>query len=291
MPYLTSDLIASVRRRTFAPTGQNTFSATDILALADEELATLIVPAIIKLREEYFLTFTDLSVTAGTNAYAIPNRAVGMSVREVKLMDSSGGYTDIPQLTPESLPDDTTGTPQGFYLRENSLVLWPRPSSSTGTLRVFFLKTHSKLIETSSAASISAISGDSLTATLSAVPTGFTANDTYDVIKSTGGQEVISTDLSVASVGASTLVFNSPLSSSIIPGWYVAKAGESPLLSIPQEYRHVLAQAVTVRILKSMRMDGWDAEQKTLLEMLETVEVTASPRVIGEQTKILSVWS
>lgn len=290
MPYLTSDLLASVRRRTFAPTGQNTFTNTDILALADEELAALVVPALVELREEYFLTFSDVSIVAGTNAYAIPNRAIGMAVREVKLVDSSGGYTDIPQLTPEALKDDTSGSPQAFYMRENSIILWPRPAASVGTVRIFFLRQHSQLVETSSAAVITSFANGNLTANVNAIPSTFAVGDTYDIIKSTGGQEIINTDLSVTSVGASSLDFTNALASSTQVGWYIAEAGQTPLVSLPPEYRHVLAQAVTVRVLKSMRMKGWEAEEKTLQQMLESAATVASPRVIGETTKILSVW-
>jgi hypothetical protein len=290
MPYLTSDLLASVRRRTFAPTGQNTFTNTDILAFGDEELSSLVIPALVELREEYFLTFSDQSITAGVNAYAVPNRAIGMAVREIKLVDSSGGYTDIPQITPESLRDDTTGSPEGFYMRDNSIILWPRPAASVGTLRIFFLRQHSKLVETSSAAVISSLSNGNLTANVNAVPSTFAVGDTYDIIKSTGGQEIINTDLSVTNLGTSSIDFTNALASTTQAGWYIAEAGETPLISLPPEYRHALAQAVAVRMLKSMRMKGWDVEQKTLEQMLESAAMVASPRVIGEQTKILSVW-
>jgi len=152
------------------------------------------------------------------------------------------------------------------------------------------LRQHSKLVETSSSAVISAISNGNLTATVNAVPSTFAVGNTYDIIKSTGGQEIINTDLSVTSLGVSSMDFTNPLSSVVQSGWYIAKSGESPLLSLPPEYCHVTAQAVTVRVLKSMRMKGWDVEEKTLEQMLESAATVTSPRVIGEQTKILSVW-
>jgi hypothetical protein len=287
--YTSSDLVSAVKRRAFAPTGQNTFPAADILALADEEMETLIVPELMAVREEYFLTFTDYTVTAGQAAYPIPDRAIGMGVREIKLVGASGGFEDLPQIVPESLSSDTTGTPSAFYMRENSIVLWPTPVSTTSTLRVFYCRQQSKLIETSAAAVLSSVVG--LTANVNAVPSGWSTSDTFDVIKATGGQEILTQDRAITSVGATSLDFAVALPTTAVAGSYIAKANETPIVQLPKEYRTVLAQAVTVRILKSMRLDGHEDEAKVLGAMMESARRVITPRVVGEPQKILSVWS
>lgn len=289
MAYSSSDLIAAVKRRAFAPTGQNTFPASDILALADEEMETLIVPEIMAAREEYFVTAVDVPLVVGQAAYPIPDRAVGMAVREVKIVDAAGSLEDIPQISPEALSSDGSGTPNAFYMRDNSIVLWPTPSAANRSVRIYYCRVQSKLIETSAAAVVSSVVG--LTANVSAVPSGWSSADTYDVIKATGGQEILAQDRAVTSVGASSLDFAAALPSTVAVGSYVAKAGETPIPQVPKEYRTVLAQAVTVRILKSMRLDGHDDEQKVLEMMLANARKLITPRVVGEPAKILSVWS
>lgn len=289
MPYLTSDLIASVRRRSFAPTGQSTFTTADILAMADEEIQARLIPHLVSFREEYLVTFTDQTIVSGTNAYAIPSRAIGMALREVKIVDSSGGYSDIPQLATEALASDGSGNPSAFYLRENSIVLWPRPNVSGLTLRTWYLRRHNLLIETSSAALVSGVSGN--TVTVGSVPAGWSTSDTFDVIKGSGGYEILSMDQAVTAVTSSTLDFTVAPGSNVGAGAYIAKAGYTPVISLPPEYQPILAQAVTVRMLRSMRMAGADDEERILEKMLDSVVTLVSPRVIGEQTKIMSVWS
>lgn len=291
MAYSSADLLAAVKRRAFAPTGQNTFPNSDILALADEEMDTLIVPELMAVREEFFLTSTDVPLVAGQAAYPIPDRAIGMAVREVKLVDGSGGFDDLPQITPDSLSSDSSGTPNAFYLRENALVLWPTPNTTSLSLRIYYCRAHSKLIETSAAAVLSSVVG--LTANVNAIPTGWTAG-AYDVIKASGGQEIIVADQTATSVGASSLDFASALPSTAVAGSYISRAGETPIPQVPREYRIALAQAVTVRILKSLRLDGWKEEDETLRGeggMLAQARKLITPRVIGEPQKILSVWS
>jgi hypothetical protein len=289
MAYTTADLISAVKRRSFAPVSQNTFSETDLLALADEEVQTLIVPEIMGVREEYFVSYKDTALVANQAAYAIPHRAIGMAVREVKLVDAGGNFIDLPQISPEALSSDATGTPNSFYVRDNSIVLWPTPSAAVGTLRVYFCRAQATLIPTSSAAIVSTVIGNDVS--INGAPAAFTTSETYDFIRGRGGQEVLGEDLAVTGVGASSMSFTATPPSTVIAGDYVAIAGQSPLIQLPREYRVVLTQAVVVRVLKSMRLEGWDVEQKTLDGMVEKARELISPRVIGEPAKILSVWN
>jgi hypothetical protein len=286
--YTTADLLAAIKRRTFAPTSQNTFPNSELLALADEEMQTVIVPELMAVREEFFVTSEDVPVTAGQAAYDIPWRAIGMAAREVKLVDSSGSYTDLPQISPESISSDSPGTPTAFYLRDNQIVLYPTPNTNALTLRISYSRSPSRHVETSSAAVVSAVIGFDVN--INAVPAAFTSAVQYDFIRATGGQEIVAMNLAAAGVGPSSLTMSVTPPSALRAGDYVALAGETPVVQLPREYRTCLAQATCVRVLKSLRMDGFREEKEVLDEMLEKARLLVSPRVVGEPMKILSPW-
>lgn len=55
-PWMTSkSLIASVKRKIAIPASQSTFTDSDILAFANEEVMIAQVPSILKFHEEYFV--------------------------------------------------------------------------------------------------------------------------------------------------------------------------------------------------------------------------------------------
>jgi hypothetical protein len=73
-----------------------------MLDLATDELQTVTVPIINNLREEYFVTTVDNSISSSENqTFDIPSRAAGGLLRDIKLVNSSGDEYDIPRIDPE----------------------------------------------------------------------------------------------------------------------------------------------------------------------------------------------
>jgi hypothetical protein len=291
MAFTTADLLASIDLRAFAPVDATTFSNTDILALADEEIQTLLVPHLMSMREEYFVTYKDIPVVSGTNAYDIPVRAIGLGVRSVALLNTSGGLYPLPLLNITDLGTTNNNGVQGFYLMGNSIILYPTPNNSTDIIRVHYQRAPSKLVEASSAFLISSVTGSPSTQVTSSAsaPSTFLGGLYYDVIRQDGGQEVITQDFLANSVSTNTMAFTSgAISSATRVGDYVALANESPLVQFPKEYRSVLAQAVCIRILQSMRLPGVPEEVERLKQMLDGVKLLVGVRSIGQQKKIVT---
>lgn len=290
MPYTTDDLVSAIERRSFAPAGQRTYTSTEMLATADEATETLIVPAIAKLREEFFVNFVDYPITAGQNAYDVPVRAAGLLVREVWYIDASGAVTpDFPRYEPEDITSTSTGNPSGFYLQANQIILDKVPATTTGaSLRVFFLLMPSRLIATSDAGVISAINGNIVT--VAAIPAAWATGNIFDLIRQDGGQEPRSIDKTATLVNGSDITFTT-VPSTLRVGDYVALAGETPLVQLPSNFRTVLAQGVAAQMLGDMSMPGADRAQKAFETMMKSSLEFITPRVQGEdRITVASNW-
>ena len=148
--YTTDDLIASIQRRISYPLSQNTFQYSDLVAFLNEELQLSAVPAVKMEHEEYFVFKRVVSLVDGISRYEIPDRAIGMALRDVKYSDPYGNFYDMTRIAPDDKAffQQSNGSNQTiakYYLEGNELVLTPQVrSGATGMLNFFiFLRPNS----------------------------------------------------------------------------------------------------------------------------------------------------
>lgn len=160
-PYLTSnDLIASVQRKIAMPLSQVTFSNDDILAFANEEMMISQVPSVLLYHEEFFVHQVTIPLVTGVSRYGIPDRAIGMRLRDVKWMDNAGNMFDMTRVAPEDkaffqLNIGANQAIHKFYVEGNDLVLVPAVvSSPTGNLIVSFFLRPNQLVQNGKSAHI-----------------------------------------------------------------------------------------------------------------------------------------
>lgn len=281
----TQELIDSIEMRCFAPIDQNTFSPTKLLLLAHEELQSKILPEILSVREEFFVTYKDFPIVANQATYVIPNRAIGMGLREVKIIVGSD-VVNLTQITPEAITSTATGSPTSFYLQDNNVVLYPTPATASNTLRLYYCKRPSKLVLTSDAALISSIDTATKTVTVTAVPSSWTTSNQFDLIKQDGACENLAIDQSITTINSTDITFTNTLPESLTVGDWVSLRYTSPLVQLPEEYITALSQATSCRVIQSMRLPGLDAEMAQLKIMLDMAKKLIGPRVTGETKKI-----
>lgn len=238
------------------------------------------------LRSEYYVTHKDEAVTQSQAAYDIPARAVGMQLREVHLISSSGAIIDLPQISPEDVGSTAEGSPRAFYLKMNKVCLYPTPNATTGTLRLYYYLAPGSLVETTDAAQISTIDTGTGVVTFSSLPSAWSTADYFDFIRRTGGAEPLSIDQMASNVSSTTMTFAS-LPTGLAVGDWVALAAETPIPALPLELRPVLAQATAVRIGDSMQLPGLDSARKTLDEELKAASILLTPRVTGAPKKVV----
>lgn len=288
MAYTTADLISAIERRAFVPANQSTFSTTEILAIAGEELRSNIFPALINLREEYFVHDKDFTITASTASYAIPERSFNNLLREIKIIVGNT-IQDIARIEPEALASTNTGTPQAFYLKDDKIVLHPTPATTANTLRVSYYLTPGDYIETSSAAVISAINTTTNVVSVTSIPASWVTGNTFDFLKYNGGHEYRGVDYLSTLVSGSDITFSS-LPTGLAVGDYMALQGYSPLVQMPFGMRSVLAQYTAAALLLYARQPGADEAKAKADELLMKALDAMTPRVAGEDQIITQVW-
>lgn len=160
-PYMTSnDLIASVKRKISFPASQATFTNTEILAFANEEMAISQVPSILMYHEEYFVYEKDLPLVADKSRYPIPSRATGGKLRDLYYKDTNGNKIKLTRISPEdqALFDKAyTNSNQlaKYYLQNNDVILLPNISGNpTGSLLFQYYLRPNQLVKDNRAAII-----------------------------------------------------------------------------------------------------------------------------------------
>lgn len=160
-PYLTTDgLIASVMRRISFPANQSTFQESDIIAFLNEEMFISQVPSVLQFHQEFFVYSIDVPLVSNKTRYPIPNRAIGMKLRDIFYLDTNYNLYPMTRVNPEDKAwwqrdFDTGRQPYPYYLENNDIVLTatniPNPA---GYFRISFFIRPNQLVDDSNAATI-----------------------------------------------------------------------------------------------------------------------------------------
>jgi hypothetical protein len=160
-PYYTSDdLVASIQRRISYPLSANTFLYDDLMAFLNEELQLSAVPTVKETHEEYFVFKVETPLVNGISRYEIPNRAIGMALRDVKYSDTYGNFYDMTRIAPDDKAffqqsNGSNQTVAKYYLEGNELVLTPSiVSGASGFLNQFIFLRPNNLVRNTRAATI-----------------------------------------------------------------------------------------------------------------------------------------
>lgn len=254
----TSDtLITSVKRWAMIPEDQNTFTASDFLDIANEELIMNVVPEILRLHEDFFLISEDVQITQGVKRYRIPHRAIGNKLRDVRYKDSNGNLLELTRIAIDDVADEsrayTTNRIYAYYIENQDVVLLPASTPVSGGFLVFsYYLRPNNMVLSNRVGTITAINTSTGELTLDSVPTVFTGTETYDIIDKHSPHFTTALDLS-GTVGASSITFApASLPSGLKVGDFVSLSGETKVPQIPADIHPYLARRVTMRCLEAM---------------------------------------
>lgn len=158
--YTTDDLIASIKRRISFPLSQNSLLYSDLVAFLNEEMQLSAVPAVKQEHEEYFVYKVTVPLINGVSRYEIPNRAIGMALRDVKYSDSSGNFYDMTRIAPDDKAffqqsNGSNQTISKYYIEGNEIVLTPLvQAGASGKLNFFIYLRPNSLVRNDRAATI-----------------------------------------------------------------------------------------------------------------------------------------
>lgn len=158
--YTTTALIESIKARIAMPLSQSTYQYNDIVRFLNEELQLNAVPAVKEAHEEYFVFKTMTPLVDGISRYPIPDRAIGMALRDLAWSDSSGNFFKMSRVAPEDKAffQQNVGSNQAigkYYLEGNEVVLTPQVSTgAVGNLNFFIFLRPNLLVRDDRAATI-----------------------------------------------------------------------------------------------------------------------------------------
>lgn len=294
--FTTTGLLNTIKRRGMIPASSFTFSDADLLAFLNEELISVLVPAIKSVREEFFVQILDMPLVSGQQRYDIPSRCIGAQLRDVALVDSGGNEFQLPRIEPSFMKDigqlNVPTTMIGYYWEGNRLVLNSAPQAVNYSIRLRWERKPSDLTPTASAARISAINTGTKTVTVdSGVPnTLWVTTDTLDFVQALPPFNPLSDDAAISSLTSTTAVFTAALPSGLAVGDWISTARTSPIPQIPYEGFPVLAQLGLARVLEAMDDASPSAAptaRNQANDLLGNFLKLISPRTAGTPQKIV----
>jgi hypothetical protein len=181
-----------------------------------------------------------------------------------------------------------SGQPSGFYFRGDQYIVVPAPLSTSQFVRLWYNLKPSILVTASAAAQVTVLGTP--TVTVNAVPSTISAGTIVDIIQAKGSGRILSFEVSVVSVTATSITFDpDDIPTELAVGDYVALADQSPVIQLPEECYPYFETAVGERVLYAigdyegsakLREDG-QVEEVALKKIL-------SPRIEGESHKIVN---
>jgi hypothetical protein len=265
MAYSTTNLLARIRTRSALSGQESQYGDAVLLDLSDQVLSEDITPLIRGNNEDYYITSKDLAVTAGRNKYPIPSRSAMGRIHSVYLLNSAKDSSSLLKYTDQRFYGvDTSGTPEGHTIEDNSLVLHPIPSEA-GYLRVYYEYVPSLLVATSACALITGgVETGILTGTM---PGTWTTENKFDIVSAQSPFELVSSDLVASEVTAGTITFSladiDTLRMQDGGSYYVTKAGETCFPMIPSQMHYCLGDLVACHLLEMLGDEGFSSAHST----------------------------
>jgi hypothetical protein len=290
MDYTVQKLIDRIKRNAAIPRNQLDFTDSDIIEMINDEMYSQLVPWLMSFNEEFFVDFIDYPVLASQKQYELPTRAIGSTLREVKIWDNADVTVikNIPKINLELI----SNVYDGFYLQDNYLMMLRPENYVNKTIRMFYTRRPNYLINTDNiefgCGQITDITGT--TVTLSNLPVIWDDNTTVDVIRGKPQFTQYSMDLPIVVLGTNQITVTLP--SVVSVGDWVAMATYSPIPTLPIEITNLLCQMVVTKITEIYaENEAATLQQAKLADMKNSVKTMINPRVVGEEECILNTES
>lgn len=292
MFYTTDTLLTAIDSNTMYPTSSQTQSEDDVLVMLNEEMMINLVPAMHSVREDFFLRRAVQTVVANVSHYPVPSRALGNALKHVFYLDTNNTRYELfrMKITDLSLVSlSIGGNAQNFYMMGDEVVLYPVPTGG-GSLELWYYERPNQLVKTEDVTRITAI--NSLAGT-----TTFTVNTDLTASLSVGSevdflsaqspfllwkQNVVITAITSTTIEVDTAdVTNEADVVTPVVGDYICPEGTANIPMIPEEFQPILVQAVTARIMMTIKDEKGYALAKAKLDS----QIAYMKQIIGNRVE------
>lgn len=293
--YSVNSLVTSVKQRTMNASNQNLFTDADMVRIASEELQSVLIPYIESIKGEYFVKTLDTTFVQGQQAYTMPQRATGMKLRDVMLVDFQGNQINLPYINPEDLKSNWAyaAIQFGFYPKDNQIILVLGNLSALGNyqyVRMNYFRRPDTLCTTNTMDSpasgqITAINTGTNEVTLNFVPTTWTTSTLVGVVNDMPPFQSWADSQVITNISGFVLTFSS-LPAGMEVGDWVAESNFSPIPEIPVECHRVLETLTSARILQYSGDPAFQVFQAQAEAQKRDLINVLSPRIDGSARKI-----
>ena len=297
-PYmLVDDCVASVYRNTALPNSQITYQSADIVALQKQEQPTTITALVQSIREAYWIQYFDVSIQPNVTSYIVPQRCIMGGLQDIVLVDSAGNEVEIAQLAPEQqkvapfysfVP---IASMRGMYARDDTFNIYPItfPYPAGFIIRFKYARRPSILVQSSFCAQILTVNYGTKVVTVSAVPSGWTANSTIiDIVNNLPQFTSQSDDNLITNISGTSITLTS-LPTTVVKGQWLCPQGTTCVPQLPLELYPLLINAGCLRVYTSMQnANGFNTMSKVVAAQMDDAKTLLTPRWKGQSKKIVN---
>lgn len=305
----TTQLIASVRRRTFIKSDDPDFTDADILEMLNEQIGSYLCDLIRPYVANYALRQEDTLLVANQSDYSIPVRALNGTTEAIGIVDPTGvvpGYRLVyydPQdaILLQTMQNSTV--PVAYNMPGNVIRLYPTPGSLIGTtptttLRVQYFQRPSELVDPAAVGVVSSVADGSPAYSVvlaSDAPATFVTGAEVEFVSAQPGYGVLGSVGVIASASGPNVTVTGTLPTApYVPqaGDYLCLKDQAPVCTfIPLEFQECLLQWVAIKMLEAKGdQQGMDRLGKVLSASEAALRHQLPKRSMG-QRRYLSAWA
>lgn len=294
MTVTVDQFLTRLKSRVTLPANNELLSNDRLLEIGDDVVRDKMVSLMLSVNQNYFVTSETETLVDGQESYTIPYRAIGRTLRDIKLVSSDGLKTSDMGLV--ALEDEHMfiggggGTPRYFYFEGDAIIVRPVPNTSDYCLKKFFDQQPGRMVTTSDAALVDSISSNVVNISGS-MPSVIMSGSVVDFVQGRQGCRTLGMDKTVTNVSSTDITFASAddIPSGLVAGDYVTLAQTSPVIQFPDEAMPLIVTLSSARVMHAI--GDFEAEER--LETEAVKQETAllkliSPRIQGENTKIVN---
>lgn len=301
---LSGDLVDSIKKRATIPESQITFNEEDILRFANEEMDNVLVPLILRVKEEFYVKTDSITLANNQDRIKIPYRAVGSKLRNIYLEDSGGTRKNLTRIQPEDAGEfsygNFTGNRQAFYLEGDEVVfVSPTGVNTNDVVKVSYYLKPNDLVPEDRVPTITRIENNTDESTwtdiyLSSLPDNLYTGSLIDFIEAERNHKILDYDIEIietnddVSGDVRISILTADLPDDLQVGDHVASAGETKVPQLPADLHAILCQAAACRILEAQGDSNFERAQKSLDRMLDAALSLIDTRTEGNPQKILN---
>jgi hypothetical protein len=294
--YDVAALIENIKRRCSVPTSQLTYTDEEFTALANDELQGEIVPMMMSLKEEYFLTYVDIP-TPADGIINLPSDTVGQKVRSVsyKYPGRPLILINLPRIDLDTVtgvgPSYTTLSPlamTGFFIQGNQLVLYPNNVLPVNTtIRIYYFKRSLVLAEPSNYGRIESIDVNTNTVILDSLPPEWEAGTVLNNVQQESPFSCTNEEITIVNVSNPSVILDNV--DNLQVGDFLSEKYYSAVPQIPIEAHAYLAQLTAAKCLEGL---GDESGMAIALKKAESLKANLHKifisRVDGSPKKVMA---